>query len=92
MFSSCTGQITVVTVGQPGDTLEQKIQKARELTGRPNGEPIGEHAEFVRALGKSMFLQKARLTSYALRAMGRDLLEEVHIDARPILETYFGQV
>ena len=74
-----TGEnITVVTIGQPRDTLEQKIQRAREKTGRTNGEPVGEHAEFVRALGESMFLQKARLTSYALRTKGRDLLEEVH--------------
>ena len=39
-----------------------------------------------------MFLQKARLTSYALRVMGRDLLEEVYIDAPQIVETYFGEV
>ena len=33
-FIHMTGEkITVVTIGQPRDTLEQKIQKAREKTG-----------------------------------------------------------
>ena len=37
-FIHRTGEnITVVTIGQPRDTLEQKIQKAREKTGRTNG-------------------------------------------------------
>ena len=39
-----------------------------------------------------MFLQKSRLTNYVLRTRGRDLLEEVFIDAPPALETYFGEV
>ena len=52
-FIHRTGEsITVVTVGQPRDTLEQMIQRAKEKTGRMNGEPVGEHAEFVRALGE----------------------------------------
>ena len=92
-FIHRTGEnITVVTIGQPRDTLEQKIQRAREKTGRTNGEPVGEHAEFVRALGESMFLQKGRLTNYALRTRERDLLEEVFIDAPPALEMCFGEV
>ena len=82
-FIHMTGEkITVAAVGQPGDTLEQKIEKAREKTGQTHGEPISEHQEFVRALGKSMFLQKARQTSAcALRVMGKGLLDEVYIDA-----------
>ena len=73
-FIHRTGEsITVVTVGQPRDTLEQKIQRAREKTGRTNGEPVGEHAEFVRALGESMFLQKARLTKAVRCVQGREI-------------------
>ena len=93
-FMHRTGEkITVAAVGQAGDTLEQKIEKAREKTGQTHGEPIGEHQDFVRALGKSMFLQKARQTSaYALRVMGKDLLDEVYIDAPPIVGRCFGEV
>ena len=53
-FIHRTGKkITVAAIGQPGDTLEQKIEKAREKTGQTHGEPIGEHQDFVRALGLS---------------------------------------
>ena len=73
-FIHRTGEnITVVTIGQPRDTLEQMIQRAKEKTRRVNGEPSGEHAEFIPALGESMFLQKGRLTNYALRTRGREL-------------------
>ena len=40
-----------------------------------------------------MFLQKARQTSaYALRVMGKDLLDEVYIDAPPMVGRCFGEV
>ena len=61
--------------------------------GQTHGEPIGEHQDFVRALGKSTFLQKVRQTSaYALRVMGKDLLDEVYIDAPPMVGRSFGEV
>ena len=69
-------RIVVAAVRQSGDTLEQMMQKAKEKTGQVNGEPVAEHAEFIRALGESMFLQKGRLTNFMLRERGRDLLEE----------------
>ena len=79
-------RIVVAAVRQSGDTLEQMMQKAREQTGQMNGEPIAEHAEFIRALGESMFLQKGRLTNFVLRERGRDLLEEGSLDAPPVLK------
>ena len=55
-----TGErIVVAAVRQSRDTLEQMMQKAKENTGQVKGEPVAEHAEFIRALGESMFLQKA---------------------------------
>ena len=57
-----------------------------------NGEPVAEHAEFIRALGESMFLQRGRLTNFMLRERGRDLLEEGFLDAPPVLEICFGEV
>ena len=55
-FMHRTGEkIKVAAVGQEGDTLEQKIERAGAKTGKTNGEPIGEHQEFVHALGESKF-------------------------------------
>ena len=92
-FMHRTGEkITVPAVGQDGDTLERKIEKARRKTGQTHGEPIGEHQDFVRALGESMFLQKVRQTNCALRVVSEDLLDEVYIDAPAIAEISFGGV
>ena len=45
--------IVVAAVRQSGDTLEHMIQKAKEKTGQVNGEPVAEHADFIRALGEA---------------------------------------
>ena len=43
-FMHRTGEkIEDASVGQSGDTLEQKIERAREKKGQTNGEPISEH-------------------------------------------------
>ena len=68
------------------------MQKTKEKTGQVNEEPVAEHAEFIRALGESMFLQKNRLANFVLRERGRDLLEEGFLDAPLALETHFGEV
>ena len=82
-----TGEkIKVAAVGQEGDTLEQKIERARVKTGKTNGEPIG-------ALGESMCLQKLRTASaYALRLVGEDLLDYVHSTVAPAVGRSFGEV
>ena len=93
-FMHRTGEkIEDASVGQSGDTLEQKIERAREKTGQTNGEPIGEHRDFLHVLGESIFLQKLRKTSaYALRVVSEDLLEEVSFDAPSMVGVNFGEV
>ena len=53
-----------------------------------------EHAEFIRALGECMFLQRGRLTNFVLREGGEDLLEieEGSPNVPPVVETCFGGV
>ena len=87
-------RIVVAAVRESGDTLEQMMQKAREETGQMNGEPIAEHAEFIRALGECMFLQRGQLTNFVLREGGEDFLE-VEEDSPNVplaVETGFGAI
>ena len=84
-------RIVVAAVRESGDTLEQMMQKAREETGQMNGD-IAEHAEFIRALGECMFLQRGQLTNFVLREGGEDFLE-VEEDSPNVplaVETSFG--